>query len=93
MPVIAANRIGREVATRDPALQMRFYGSSFITDHKGALLAEADRDTPGVLVRELDLAAMAEERLTWGIYRDRRPEMYGALLSLDGQSHRGGRPS
>jgi putrescine transport system substrate-binding protein len=38
-----------------------------------------------VLVRELDLAAMAEERLTWGIYRDRRPEMYGALLSLDGQ--------
>ncbi len=93
MPVIAANRIGREVATRDPALQMRFYGSSFITDHKGALLAEADRDTPGVLVRELDLAAMAEERLTWGIYRDRRPEMYGALLSLDGRSHRGGRPS
>ncbi|AUU23124.1 N-carbamoylputrescine amidase [Aeromonas caviae] len=93
MPVIAANRIGREVATRDPALQMRFYGSSFITDHKGALLAEADRDTPGVLVRELDLAAMAEERLTWGIYRDRRPEMYGALLSLDGQGQRGGRPS
>ncbi|MGY3859518.1 N-carbamoylputrescine amidase [Aeromonas intestinalis] len=93
MPVIAANRIGREVATRDPELQMRFYGSSFITDHKGALLAEADRDSQGVLVQELDLAAMAEERLTWGIYRDRRPEMYGALLSLDGRSHRGGRPS
>ncbi|WP_270672210.1 N-carbamoylputrescine amidase [Aeromonas sp. QDB17] len=93
MPVIAANRVGHEVATRDPELQMRFYGSSFITDHKGALLAEADRDTPGVLVRELDLAAMAEERLTWGIYRDRRPEMYGALLSLDGQGQRGGRPS
>ena len=93
MPVIAANRIGREVATRDPELQMRFYGSSFITDHKGALLAEADRDSQGVLVQELDLAAMAEERLCWGIYRDRRPEMYGALLSLDGRSHRGGRPS
>ncbi|MEI4952285.1 N-carbamoylputrescine amidase [Aeromonas caviae] len=93
MPVIAANRVGHEVATRDPELQMRFYGSSFITDHKGALLAEADRDTPGVLVRELDLAAMAEERLTWGIYRDRRPEMYGALLSLDGQGQRGGSPS
>ncbi|KHA55330.1 carbon-nitrogen hydrolase [Aeromonas hydrophila] len=93
MPVIAANRIGREVATRDPELQMRFYGSSFITDHKGVLLAEADRDSQGVLVQELDLAAMAEERLSWGIYRDRRPEMYGALLSLDGRSHRGGRPS
>ncbi|MFC5706320.1 N-carbamoylputrescine amidase [Aeromonas eucrenophila] len=93
MPVIAANRIGREVATQDPELQMRFYGSSFITDHKGALLAEADRDSQGVLVQELDLAAMAEERLSWGIYRDRRPEMYGALLSLDGRSHLGGRPS
>lgn len=93
MPVIAANRIGREVATQDPELQMRFYGSSFITDHKGALLAEADRDSQGVLVQELDLAAMAEERLSWGIYRDRRPEMYGALLSLDGRSHQGGRPS
>ncbi|MGY6040531.1 N-carbamoylputrescine amidase [Aeromonas sp. AE23HZ002T15] len=93
MPVIAANRIGREVATQDPELQMRFYGSSFITDHKGALLAEADRDSQGVLVQALDLAAMTEERLCWGIYRDRRPEMYGALLSLDGRSHQGGRPS
>lgn len=88
MPVVAANRIGREVATGDPALQMSFYGSSFITDHKGKLLAEADRDTRGVLVRELDLAAMREERLTWGIYRDRRPEMYAPLLGLDGrQTH------
>lgn len=93
MPVIAANRIGREVATQDPELQMRFYGSSFITDHKGALLAEADRDSQGVLVQTLDLAAMAEERLSWGIYRDRRPEMYGALLSLDGRSQLGGRSS
>ncbi|MGU5653439.1 N-carbamoylputrescine amidase [Aeromonas allosaccharophila] len=95
MPVIAANRIGNEVATTDPTLQMAFYGSSFITDHKGALLAEADRTTPSVLVQELDLAAMAEERMSWGIYRDRRPEMYGALLSLDGHhsqmagNHRG----
>jgi N-carbamoylputrescine amidase len=41
-----------------------------------------------VLVQALDLAAMREERLTWGIYRDRRPEMYGPLLGLDGrQSH------
>ena len=83
--MIAANRVGREVATTDPGLQMSFYGSSFITDHKGKLLAEADRDTSGVLVRELDLAAMREDRMTWGIYRDRRPEMYGALLGLDGR--------
>ncbi|WMJ00772.1 N-carbamoylputrescine amidase [Pseudomonas chlororaphis subsp. aurantiaca] len=85
LPVIAANRIGQEVATTDPQLRMEFYGSSFITDHKGKLLAEADRDTTGVLTQRLDLAAMAEERLSWGIYRDRRPEMYGPLLGLDGR--------
>ncbi len=86
LPVVVANRIGREVATGDPGLHMDFYGSSFISDHKGKLLAEADRETPGVLMRTLDLAAMREERLTWGIFRDRRPEMYGTLLSLDGGS-------
>jgi len=85
LPVIAANRVGREVATRDPSLQMSFYVSSFITVHKGKLLAEADRDSRGVLVQTLDLAVMREERLTWGIYRDRRPEMYGPLLGLDGR--------
>jgi N-carbamoylputrescine amidase len=84
LPVIAANRVGEEVATTDPELRMRFYGSSFITDHKGKLLAEADRDSSAVLVQRLDLAAMAEERLNWGIYRDRRPDMYGPLLGLDG---------
>ena len=85
IPVVAANRVGHEVASSDPRLHMRFYGSSFITDHKGTLLAEADRETSGVLVCELDLAAMREERLSWGIYRDRRPQMYGTLLSLDGR--------
>ena len=85
LPVVAANRIGREVATSDPALHMDFYGSSFICDHKGRLLAQADCTSDSVLLLSLDLAAMAEERRTWGIFRDRRPEMYGALLSLDGQ--------
>ncbi|MGF6591977.1 N-carbamoylputrescine amidase [Pseudomonas sp. 2835] len=85
LPVITANRTGVEVAQSDAELHMRFYGSSFITDHKGRLLAEADRDNPCVLLAELDLAHMREERLTWGIYRDRRPEMYATLLSLDGR--------
>ncbi|MNZ53205.1 N-carbamoyl-D-amino acid hydrolase [compost metagenome] len=85
LPVIAANRVGEEAATTDPQLRMHFYGSSFITDHKGALLAEADRDSTGVLVKTLDLDAMREDRLAWGIYRDRRPEMYGPLLGLDGR--------
>ena len=85
LPVVASNRVGLEAATTDPELQMTFYGSSFISNHKGKMLAEADRDTSGVLVQHLDLAAMREERLTWGIYRDRRPEMYAALLGLDGR--------
>lgn len=84
LPVVASNRVGREVASTDLHLQMSFYGSSFISDHKGQLLAVADRDSSGVLVHSLDLAAMREERLSWGIYRDRRPDMYGALLSQDG---------
>ena len=85
LPVVAANRVGKEVATTDPSLQMTFYGSSFICDHKGKLLVEADRDSAGVLVQRLDLGAMREERLSWGIYRDRRPEMYGPLLTQDGR--------
>jgi N-carbamoylputrescine amidase len=85
LPVVAANRVGREVASSDPDLQMRFYGSSFICDHKGKLFAEADRESSGVWVQRLDLSAMEQERLTWGIYRDRRPEMYGTLLSQDGR--------
>lgn len=85
LPVVAANRVGVEHGTTNADLHMRFYGSSFICNHKGQLLAEADRQSTSVLVQELDLSAMAEERRTWGIYRDRRPEMYGALLSLDGR--------
>jgi N-carbamoylputrescine amidase len=63
---------------------MRFYGSSFICDHKGAMLTEADRDSSGIWLHDLDLAGMREDRLSWGIYRDRRPEMYTPLLTLDG---------
>ncbi|WP_371228704.1 N-carbamoylputrescine amidase [Pseudomonas sp. QE6] len=85
LPVLAANRIGEEVAPSDERLRMRFYGSSFITDHKGALVAEAGRNEAAVLVRELDLGLAREERLTWGVFRDRRPEMYGPLLGLDGR--------
>ncbi|MNR25060.1 hypothetical protein D3C85_1421830 [compost metagenome] len=48
------------------------------------MLAEADRDSSGIWLHDLDLAGMREDRLSWGIYRDRRPEMYAPLLTLDG---------
>jgi len=81
MPVVASNRIGTETIVDST---ITFYGTSFITDHKGQLVAEADRETEGVLVAELDLAAYAAERAAWGLFRDRRPEKYGPLLTLDG---------
>lgn len=85
VPVVAANRVGREVAGSDKSLSMVFYGSSFICDHKGAMLTEADRASSGIWLHDLDLAGMREDRLSWGIYRDRRPQMYAPLLTLDGQ--------
>jgi len=81
MPVIAANRIGTETIVDST---ITFYGSSFITDHKGQLVAELDREMEDIRVAELDLAACAAERAAWGLFRDRRPEKYGALLTLDG---------
>ena len=81
MPVVASNRIGTETIVDST---ITFYGSSFITDHKGQLAAEADRETEGVLVAEFDLAACAAERAAWGLFRDRRPGTYSALLTLDG---------
>ncbi len=83
LPVVASNRIGTE--TIDGSA-ITFYGSSFITDNKGACLAQGDRNTPGVIVAELDLTAYATERAAWGLFRDRRPESYGRILTVDGDA-------
>jgi len=81
MPVMAANRIGREVQNRT---EINFYGSSFIADNTGALVAEAGRDTEEVIHATFDRSALSTLRSSWGLFRDRRPELYGALLTLDG---------
>ncbi len=78
MPVIASNRIGHEVQKDS---EMTFYGSSFIADETGGLVAEADRETESVITAEFDLDAIAQKRREWGVFRDRRPEMYGTLLT------------
>jgi N-carbamoylputrescine amidase len=82
VPVIASNRIGRE---RSGAVELAFYGSSFIADHTGALLACADRDGECALTATIDLDATRRFRRAWGVFRDRRPDLYGPLLSLDGR--------
>jgi N-carbamoylputrescine amidase len=85
MPVIAANRSGREVARHGPpGLAIDFHGSSFITDESGALLAEAPASGEAVLLQAFDLAALRERRRGWFLFRDRRPDAYRALSSLDG---------
>lgn len=86
MPVIASNRIGTE--TFDSG-SITFYGSSFITDAKGAKLVEADRMSQAVLVQEFDLDDVARIRTGWGVFRDRRPALYAPILSLDGNLRHG----
>jgi N-carbamoylputrescine amidase len=83
MPLAASNRVGREVAPDGRA--DIFYGRSFISDHQGEKLIEMDRVEEGVRLQSFDLAAIGELRRTWGVFRDRRPELYGNLLSIDGK--------
>ena len=84
VPVIASNRIGTEHSTQDNAIELTFYGHSFIADHTGAIVAEADNHSETVLVHEFDLNAIRDYRDAWGIYRDRRPDLYQTLATLDG---------
>lgn len=84
MPVIASNRIGSETETvNGNESRMTFYGSSFITNGTGAKITEASRDSEQVLTATFDLDELAKQRRDWGVFRDRRPEMYTPLLSLD----------
>jgi N-carbamoylputrescine amidase len=76
VPVVAANRIGVED-------DLTFYGSSFVVDHRGRPLAQAGRDTTETITAELDLDQATADRAGWGLFRDRRPELYGALTRSD----------
>ncbi len=83
VPVIASNRIGTEPGRN--GTELTFYGSSFIADFTGDKMAEADRETETVLTATIDLDAVAAMRGGWGVFRDRRPDLYGPLLTLDGR--------
>lgn len=81
VPVAAANRIGTETVTPceengGQSSSLTFYGSSFIADATGELVASAGRDTEEILYASFDLDALREERFSWGLFRDRRPETY-----------------
>ena len=83
MPLVASNRIGTEQGER---WTVTYYGSSFITDHTGAILKQADRKTESVITATFDLNAVRAYRDAWGVFRDRRPELYKPLLTLDGRA-------
>ncbi len=76
LPVIAANRTGVET---DQGVRSVFYGSSFITEHTGEKIVEAGREEETVLITSIDLDACATYRRSWGLFRDRRPELYGLI--------------
>lgn len=81
VPVMAANRIGLEAVTPceengNQESSLLFYGSSFIADETGEIVRSASRDQEEVLVATFDLDSIAENRLSWGVFRDRRPDMY-----------------
>lgn len=84
VPVIAANRIGEEKVNpikdnNNQSSSLVFYGSSFITDETGEVLEDAGRTEEKVICHTFDLDAIEEMRFSWGLFRDRRPEMYGKL--------------
>jgi N-carbamoylputrescine amidase len=83
MPLVASNRIGVE---RGEQYQMTFYGSSFIAGTTGEKLVEADRSSEAVITATVDLDAARAQRHAWGVFRDRRPELYGPIMTLDGDA-------
>ncbi|MDH6370794.1 N-carbamoylputrescine amidase [Paenibacillus sp. PastF-3] len=81
IPVIASNRIGEEI---DEDSSINFYGSSFIAGPQGNKIVEAGRDEQTVIVSEFDLDALEVGRIEWGVFRDRRPDLYKMIGSYDG---------
>jgi N-carbamoylputrescine amidase len=82
LPVVASNRIGME---HGKYWANTFHGRSFIAGPEGELVAEASADQQEILTASFDLAALGAKRRAWGVFRDRRPEYYGALTTLDGK--------
>jgi N-carbamoylputrescine amidase len=82
IPVAAANRIGSELIG---GTSQSYYGSSFISGPDGQLLASAARDKEELLIARFDRQALADDRAAWGLFRDRRPELYATLATADGE--------
>jgi N-carbamoylputrescine amidase len=87
LPLVCANRIGTETGKGNAAhspLSVTFHGRSFITDGTGDKVAESGADDESIIMHEFDLEQCRRARENWGLFRDRRPAMYGVLKTSDG---------
>ncbi|CAN1252104.1 N-carbamoylputrescine amidase [Linum perenne] len=84
---IASNRIGKEIIqTEHGKSEITFYGNSFIAGPTGEIVAAANDKDEAVLVAKFDLDKIKSTRHCWGVFRDRRPDLYKVLLTLDGSN-------
>ncbi|KAJ7001811.1 N-carbamoylputrescine amidase [Populus alba x Populus x berolinensis] len=87
VPLVASNRIGKEIIqTEHGNSEITFYGNSFIAGPTGEIVAAADDKEEAVLVAKFDLEKIKSKRHGWGVFRDRRPDLYKVLLTLDGSN-------
>lgn len=93
IPVVASNRFGTEILLQDDDVtekqRIDFYGRSFITDNTGAVVAQCadntETDVVTVVTATIDTERNRRERAAWGLFRDRRPDLYNILLTKDGK--------
>ncbi|CAK9177657.1 unnamed protein product [Ilex paraguariensis] len=87
VPLVASNRIGKEIIqTEHGNSAITFYGNSFIAGPTGEIVAAADDKEEAVLVAKFDLSKIKSKRNSWGVFRDRRPDLYKVLLTMDGRN-------
>lgn len=84
VPVVAANRVGTESASGGHSTT--YWGRSFITDHFGTVIAEAGTDDDEIITASVDPQGADRDRAAWGLFRDRRPDLYRPLLTMDGSA-------
>ncbi|XP_057458411.1 N-carbamoylputrescine amidase [Lotus japonicus] len=87
VPLVASNRIGKEIIeTEHGKSEIKFYGNSFIAGPTGEIVSIADDNEEAVLIAQFDLDKIKSMRHSWGVFRDRRPDLYKVLLTLDGKN-------
>ena len=72
------NRVGKDIGGSPTQL---YYGSSFFSDYRGQTISQASDKTDDVIYADIDAGEIEKLRNTWGFFRDRRPDLYGAITT------------